>query len=65
MFQYHFVAIQHIDVFRCLAKRGNPSMPKAEEARDWTEKFVNGKIVKVKLLRKDQYGRVVGAVRVR
>ena len=37
-------------------------MPKAEEARDWTKNLVDGKVVKVKLLRRDQYGRVVGKV---
>jgi len=44
------------------AKRGNPSMPKAEDALEWTKSKVDGKVVKVKLLRKDQYGRIVGQV---
>jgi len=48
-----------------LGKRGNSSMPLAEEARDWAKNLVDGKIVKVKLLRKDQYGRVVAKVSVR
>jgi len=48
-----------------LAHFGNPSMPKAEEARDWAKTVVEGKIVKVKLLSKDQYGRIVGKVTIR
>lgn len=37
-------------------------MPQAEEARDFTKNLVDGKVVKVKLLRRDQYGRIVGKV---
>ena len=39
-----------------------PSMPCAEDARDWTKNKVNGKIVEVQLFQKDQYNRVVGRV---
>lgn len=39
-----------------------PSMPCAEDARDWTKNKVNGKIVGVQLFQKDQYNRVVGRV---
>lgn len=40
-------------------------MPMAEEAREYTTTMVKDKVVKVKLLRKDQYGRAVGKVTVR
>lgn len=48
-----------------IAKFGNPSMPRAEEARDYTEKLVGQKVVRVKLLRKDQYGRAVAKIQTR
>jgi len=37
-------------------------MPFAEEAKQWTYSAVNGEIVRVKLLNKDQYNRVIGKV---
>lgn len=43
-------------------KYGNPPMAFANEAKDYTMSKINGKIVHVKLLRKDQYSRVVGKV---
>mmetsp|Transcript_20896 Transcript_20896/g.25621 ORF Transcript_20896/g.25621 Transcript_20896/m.25621 type:complete len:247 (-) Transcript_20896:495-1235(-) len=48
-----------------LGKFGKESMFKAEEARDYTKNKIDGKIVKVKLLKKDQYGRVIGRVTVK
>mmetsp|Transcript_29262 Transcript_29262/g.42965 ORF Transcript_29262/g.42965 Transcript_29262/m.42965 type:complete len:232 (-) Transcript_29262:132-827(-) len=48
-----------------IAKFGNPSMPRAEEARDYAEKLVGQKVVRVKLLRKDQYGRAVAKIQTR
>jgi endonuclease YncB( thermonuclease family) len=48
-----------------VAKFGNPDMFMGQEAKVYVEKRVDGKVVKVKLLRKDQYGRVVGNVSVR
>ena len=45
-----------------IAKKGFPSMPKAEAARDFTKAEIDNKIVNVKLLRRDQYGRIVGQV---
>lgn len=44
------------------AKNGNPPMAFADEAKDYTSDKIYGKIVNVKLLRKDQYSRVVGRV---
>lgn len=45
-----------------IGKYGNPSMPFAEDAKDWLSNNAKDKIVKVKLLRRDQYNRVVGKV---
>lgn len=45
-----------------IGKYGNPSMPFAEDAKDWLSDKTKDKIVKVKLLRRDQYNRVVGKV---
>jgi len=45
-----------------LAKRGRPAMPFANEATYFLQSLVQGKIVAVKLLRKDQYRRVIGVV---
>ena len=47
-----------------LQKRSSdpPSQPFAQEAMDFTTKLVMGKLVRIKLLRKDQYGRAVGKV---
>lgn len=45
-----------------VAKFGNPSQPKGDEAKEFTQKMVGDKVVRVKLLRKDQYGRIVGKV---
>lgn len=44
------------------AKRGNPGQPFAKEATEYTSDQVLDRIVSVKLLRKDQYARVVGKV---
>ncbi len=44
------------------AKRGNPGQPFAKEATEYTSDQVLDKVVSVKLLRKDQYARVVGKV---
>lgn len=44
------------------AKRGNPGQPFAKEATEYTSNQVLDKVVSVKLLRKDQYARVVGKV---
>ena len=46
------------------AKQGKPGMPYGIEATEFTKQLVNGKDVKVKLLRKDQYGRVIGVLTV-
>ena len=45
-----------------VGKNGNPSMPFATEAKEYTLNKVGNQIVNVKLLRKDQYSRVVGKV---
>uniref|UniRef100_A0A7S3Q8J6 TNase-like domain-containing protein n=2 Tax=Chaetoceros debilis TaxID=122233 RepID=A0A7S3Q8J6_9STRA len=45
-----------------VGKNGNPSMPAADDAKEWTRALVNGKVVKVTLLQKDQYNRVLGEV---
>lgn len=47
------------------AKRGNPGQPFASEAAEYTSTQVLDKVVRVKLLRKDQYARVVGRVTTR
>lgn len=47
------------------AKFGNPEQPYAREAKDYVAQQVDGQIVRVKLLRKDQYSRAVGKVTVR
>ena len=47
------------------AKFGNEAMPLADEATDFTRKLVDGKVIRVKLLRRDQYNRVVGKVLVK
>mmetsp|Transcript_5191 Transcript_5191/g.7237 ORF Transcript_5191/g.7237 Transcript_5191/m.7237 type:complete len:251 (-) Transcript_5191:71-823(-) len=44
------------------AKRGNPGQPFAKEATEYTSNQVLDKVVRVKLLRKDQYDRVIGEV---
>eukprot|EP00978_Attheya_sp_CCMP212_P028384 scaffold97855_cov67-Attheya_sp.AAC.1 len=46
-------------------KFGKPAMPEAETATQYTKNLVDGKIVRVKLLRRDQYNRAVGKVTVR
>ena len=45
-----------------IGKNGNPAMAFADEAKDYTSSKINGKIVNVKLLKKDQYSRVLGKV---
>lgn len=47
------------------AKFGNPSQPYADEATDYVRTAAAGRVVRVKLLRRDQYGRVVGRVTAR
>ena len=47
------------------AKFGNPEQPYAREAKEYVASRVDGKIVRVKLLRKDQYSRAVAKVTVR
>ena len=44
------------------AKFGKPGQPFGEEAKEELSSFVGGKIVRVKLLQKDQYGRAVAHV---
>lgn len=43
-----------------IGKMGRPGQPFAEEAKTATERLVKGKVVRVKMLRRDQYGRIVG-----
>jgi endonuclease YncB( thermonuclease family) len=43
-------------------KSDPPSQPFANEAKEFTSKMVLGKTVKLKLLRKDQYGRALAKV---
>lgn len=45
------------------AKKGNPGMPFANEATEYTKDLLDQKIVSIKLLRKDQYNRIVGVVK--
>lgn len=45
-----------------VAKFGNKAMPMADEATAFTRRLVDKKVVRVKLLRRDQYNRVVGKV---
>lgn len=45
-----------------LAHFGNPTMPKAQDAKEWASSVVDGKIVRIKLLRRDQYNRAVAKV---
>lgn len=47
------------------AKRGSPGQPFAQEATEYTTNQVLDKVVRVKILRKDQYARVVGQVTTR
>ena len=47
------------------AKFGNPEQPYAREAKEYVASRVDGKMVRVKLLRKDQYSRAVAKVTVR
>lgn len=47
------------------AKFGNPEQPYAREAKEYVARHVDGKMVRVKLLRKDQYSRAVAKVTVR
>ena len=44
---------------------GNEAQPGAKEALDWLRGYVSGRRVRVRLLKPDQYGRVVGTVLVR
>ena len=48
-----------------VAHFGNPEQPYAKEATDYTRSMVDGKIVRLKLLRKDQYQRAVAKVTTR
>jgi len=45
-----------------IAHFGNPAQPYGKEATDYTRGMVDGKVVRVKLLRKDQYNRAVAKV---
>lgn len=45
-----------------IAKRGKPGQLFSEEAKHFTEEKLGGKLVKLKLLGKDQYGRVLGRI---
>lgn len=47
-----------------LQKRSSdpPSQPYAEEAKDFTANLIEGRKVRIKLLRKDQYGRAVAKI---
>lgn len=45
-----------------LKKRGNPGQPGSEQAKDFTSATVLHTVVKITLLRKDQYARAVAAV---
>ena len=45
-----------------LAHFGNPEQPYAKEASDFTRDLVDGKVVRIKLLRKDQYNRAIAKV---
>ena len=47
------------------AKFGNPEQPYAREAKEYVTRLVDGQMVRVKLLRKDQYSRAVAKVTVR
>ncbi|KAL7531767.1 hypothetical protein ACHAXR_004219, partial [Thalassiosira sp. AJA248-18] len=47
------------------AKFGNPGQPYSHEAKQYISDRVYDKVVRVKLLRKDQYSRVVGRVTAR
>lgn len=47
-----------------IAKFGNPDMFMGQEAKAYVQERLDSKVVKVKMLRKDQYGRVVGKVSV-
>lgn len=44
------------------AKFGNTAQPMADEATEFTRKLIDGKVVRIKLLRKDQYHRAVAKV---
>jgi micrococcal nuclease len=48
-----------------LAHFGNPEQPYAKEASDYTRGMVDGKVVRIKLLRKDQYNRAVSKVTIK
>ena len=45
-----------------IGKFGKPSMPKANDAKKFAQRLVQDKVVRIKLLRKDQYGRAVAKV---
>lgn len=45
------------------AKQGNPGQPFSQEAKEFATEKLMGKEVRVKLLSRDQYGRVVGLVK--
>ena len=42
-----------------LAHFGNPAQPHGQESLDWLKATILGKRMKVQLLRKDQYSRIV------
>lgn len=47
------------------AKFGNPGQPYSQEAKEYISNNIYDKVVRVKLLRKDQYARVIGSVTTR
>jgi endonuclease YncB( thermonuclease family) len=54
-----------VHAYSTKAKFGNPAMPLADEATDYTYELVNDRIVRIKLLRRDQYNRAVAKVTTR
>jgi endonuclease YncB( thermonuclease family) len=48
-----------------LGKFGKPAMPLADEAKEFTKSLVGDKVVRVKMLKRDRYSRVVGKVTTR
>jgi endonuclease YncB( thermonuclease family) len=43
---------------------GNPAQPYAKEAQEWLTKYILGRRVRVKLLSKDRYERVLGSTKI-
>mmetsp|Transcript_7756 Transcript_7756/g.20512 ORF Transcript_7756/g.20512 Transcript_7756/m.20512 type:complete len:372 (+) Transcript_7756:134-1249(+) len=55
------VRLAGVDAPEC-AHFGRPGQPHAKDAHKWLIDFLEGKRVKIQVLRKDQYGRVVASV---